>query len=397
MTDYPDVKVDVVVIEPADYPTKVATALDAGETTPDIIVGEPQMLKSMYDAGYFADLNELGAQNYSDKIVDYVWKVGQDEEGIQRAISYQITPAGIYFRRDIAKEVFGYDDPEKVGELFKDYPTIMATAETLKQAGYKIFASDAEIGYFAGDEAWVVDGKLNLSESRKNYMDLCVALYTQDYTAFASQWAAPWYQAMAGKVPLLTAETQWGTDDMNIWDEESFNAATEGMETTEVFAFGLPAWGVLTMRDHVGDTKGQWGVCSGPAYGFGGGTFIGISALSEKQEAAWHFLKYCTLTESTLEWWIEKSEGDTVSYIPTLEKHAEDTNEVYGGQQLYKFWLEQAEGIDYSKVTEYDTIVNDAWGVAIGSVKSGEATKEEAIAAFYDEVAANYPDLIIER
>ena len=94
-----NVQIETVVIEPADYITKVQTALNGGQTTPDIIVGEPQMLEDFYDAGYFEDLNQApyNAQDYKDKIVDYVWEVGQDAEGIQRAISYQITPAGIYY------------------------------------------------------------------------------------------------------------------------------------------------------------------------------------------------------------------------------------------------------------------------------------------------------------
>jgi len=228
-------------------------------------------------------------------------------------------------------------------------------------------------------------------------MDLCVELYQQDLTAYASQWATPWYMAMAGEVPLLTAETQWGTDEMNIWDKESFNAATADYETTEVFAFGLPAWGVITMRDNVGETSGQWGVCSGPAYGFGGGTYIGISSQSERKEQAWDFVKFCTLNEDTANWWIEKSQGDTVSLIPVLEAHKDDTNDVYGGQKLYAFWLEQAKGIDYSKVTRYDKAIGDAWGNAISKVKGGELTKEEAIEEFYDAVASTYPELGIER
>lgn len=390
--------VDVVVIEPADYPTKVSTALDAGEKEPDIIVGEPQMLESMFEANYFADLDELGAKDYEGKIVDYVWKVGQDADGVQRAISYQITPAGFYYRRDIAEKVFGTQDPEEIGKLFADYDTILQTAETLKQAGYKIFASDAETNYFSGDEAWVVDGKLNVTQARYDYMDMCISLYQNEYTAFAAQWAAPWYQAMSGPVPLLTAETQWGVgEEGDVWDEEKFAEATKDLPTTEVFAFGLPAWGVLTLRDHVGDTDGKWGVCAGPAYGFGGGTYIGISSLSEKKDAAWDFVKYCTLTESTMEWWIDVSQGDTVSYIPTLEKHAEDENQTYGGQQLYKFWLEQAEGIDYSKVTKYDKVIGDAWGAAISSIKTGEKSKEDAVNEFYDAVASAYPDLTIEK
>ena len=408
MEAYPDVTVETIVIAPADYPTKLQTALLGGETEPDIIVGEPQMLGNWYDAGFFANLDEFGAQDYAGDIVDYVWKVGQSPDGAQRAISYQITPAGFYYRRDIAKEVFGTDDPEEIGKLFADYDTMLETGRTLKEAGYRIFASDAEFSYFAGDSAWVIDNKLNLNDARVEYMDMCVAFYQEDLTAYAAQWTAPWYQGMSGEVPVLTEEVMWGdwADDdgdgqaaLNVWDAENFNANVGNYtdETTEIFAYGLPAWGVLTMRDNVGDLSGSYGVCAGPAYGFGGGTFIGISEQSERKALAWEYVKFCTLTESTLEWWIEASQGDTVSLIPVLEKHKNDENPVYGNQKLYSFWLEQAEGIDYSKVTKYDTLINDAWGAAITDVKQGTKTKDEAINEFYDKVAATYPELTIER
>ena len=211
--------------------------------------------------------------------------------------------------------------------------------------------------------------------------------------------------AMAGEVPILTAETQWGvwdTDEegnplMNIWDEENFKNATKDYETTEVFAFGLPAWGVLTMRDNVGDTSGLWGVCAGPAYGFGGGTYIGISSESNRKELAWDFVKYCTLNENTADWWIEASQGDTVSLISALNKHKDDANQIYGGQKLYSFWLEQAKGIDYSIVTKYDTAIGDAWGKAISAIKTGEKDKETAIKDFYDEIELTFPELEVTR
>ncbi len=397
-TEQTGTEVETVVIEPGDYPTKVQTALMGGETEPDIIVGEPQMLEDFYDNGFFADLDELGAKDYEGQIVDYVWKVGQDADGVQRAISYQITPAGIYYRRDIATEVFGTDDPEEIGKYFADYGTILDTANTLKDAGYRIFASDSEINYFSGDSAWVVDGALNVSQARLDYMDLVISLYQDDLTAYANQWSTPWYQAMSGEVPILTAEIQnYEDDSVNVWDAESFEEATADLEKTTVFAFGLPSWGVLTMRDNVGETSGKWGVCQGPAYGFGGGTYIGISSLSERKELAWDFIKFCTLNEETADWWIETSEGDTVSLISALDKHKDDENAVYGGEKLYSFWLEQAEGIDYSKVTKYDKVIGDAWGQAIGAIKTGQATKEEALNTFYDTIESTYPDITVTR
>ena len=146
----PGVETEVVVIAPGDYPTKVETALLGGDDSVDIIVGEPKMLQSMYEAEFFANLDDFGAKDYEGQIVDYVWKVGQDDEGIQRAISYQITPIGFFYRRDIADKVFGYSDPESVGKLFADYDTIIETGKTLKDAGYRIFASDAETQHFKG-------------------------------------------------------------------------------------------------------------------------------------------------------------------------------------------------------------------------------------------------------
>lgn len=229
-------------------------------------------------------------------------------------------------------------------------------------------------------------------------MDLVISLYQDDLTAYANQWSTPWYQAMSGEVPILTAEIQnYEDDSVNVWDAESFEEATADLEKTTVFAFGLPSWGVLTMRDNVGETSGKWGVCQGPAYGFGGGTYIGISSLSERKELAWDFIKFCTLNEETADWWIETSEGDTVSLISALDKHKDDENAVYGGEKLYSFWLEQAEGIDYSKVTKYDKVIGDAWGQAIGAIKTGQATKEEALNTFYDTIESTYPDIKVTR
>ena len=400
MEENNNVDVETVVIEPADYVTKVQTALNGGQTEPAIIVGEPQMLEDFYDAGYFEDLNQApyNAQDYKDQIVDYVWEVGQDSEGIQRAISYQITPAGIFYRRDIAQDVFGTDDPDEIGKLFKDYTTVLDTAQKVKDKGYRCFASDAEMNFFSGDSAWVIDGKLNVDQARYDYMDLCVDLYQNDLTAYANQWSTPWYQAMAGEVPILSADIQnYADDSVNVWDATEFAEATADMDKTQVFAYGLPAWGVLTLRDNVGDTSGKWGVCSGPAYGMSGGTFIGISSQSERKDAAWDFIKFCTLNEDTANWWIEKSEGDTVSLKSVLEQHKDDENAVYGNEKLYAFWLKQAEGIDYSKVTRYDKAIGDAWGNAITAVKTGEKSKEDAVNEFYDVVQSTYPEIEVDR
>ncbi|MDD2958941.1 MAG: ABC transporter substrate-binding protein [Lachnospiraceae bacterium] len=390
--NHPDVQIETVVIAPADYPTKVQAAMRGRQAEPDIIVGEPQMLETMYEAGYFEDLNQepYNAQDYADQEVDYAWQIGQDADGIQRAITYQITPAGVFYRRDIAEKVFGTSDPEEIGKLFADYDTIKTTGQTLKDAGYKIFASEGEMNYWAGDSAWVVDGKLNVDQDRKDYMDLCVYLYQNDMTAYVDAWSTTWYNAMAGEIPVIDADT-------SVWDDAAMAEAEKSGNTTEVFAYGLPTWGTLVMRDNVKDLSGQWGVCSGPSYGFGGGTYIGISALSENKDLAWDFLKSTTLDADTLNWWVDVSEGDVVSFLPVLEQHKDDENQVYGGEKLYDFFLKQAEGIDTSRITKYDEPLKKAWGEAITAIKTGTMDEESAISNFYDVVESTYPELTVER
>ena len=57
----------------------------------------------------------------------------------------------------------------------------------MKDAGYRIFSSDAEMNVFSGDSAWVLDDTLNVDQARLDYMDLCVELYQNDLTAYANQ------------------------------------------------------------------------------------------------------------------------------------------------------------------------------------------------------------------
>ena len=390
---HPDVAIEVVVIAPADYPTKVQNALRSGAKDPDIVCAEPQSIQTFIEAGFFEDLNQepYNAQQYAENFVDYVWAAGQDSEGIQRCISYQITPSAIFYRRDIAEAVYGTSDPEVIGEKFATYDSILTTGQEMKEKGYRIFASTGELGYFAGNEPWIVDGTLNLSQSRMDQMNTAIELYTQDLTCYVDTWSTTWYQAMNGPIPLVG-------DEVDMWDQEAVDAAAAAAEgETEVFAFGLPSWGVLTLRDNAPDNSGKWGVCQGPTYTFSGGTFLGINPNSEDKDLAWDFITFCTTNEETLDWWIETSEGDVVSWIPSIEKHRDDENEYYGGQKLYELFLGLAEHIDYSNVTPMDTECNDFWNAAIGSIQRGEMTQEEAISNFYDQIESTYPDITVNR
>lgn len=386
MEKFPGAEVETVIIAPADYPTKLTTALRGKADTPDVIVGEPQMLGNFFEAGFFEDLTQApyNVNDYEGQIVDYVWNAGKDADGIQRALSYQVTPGGIFYRRDLAQEVFGSDDPATVSEKFKDYDTIFATAKELKAKGYRIFGDTGAMRWFAGDEAWVVDGKLNVSNSRMEYFEKAVDMYQQKLVAFSPEWSAAWYASMAGEIPM---NAEW----------QQLDEIDKGSEKTQVFSYVMPSWGALTIRDNAKDNAGKFGAASAPVSFFGGGTFLGINAYSKKKDAAWEFVKFVTLNEDTAKWWRDKSKGDVASMISVLEDSKDLENEAYGNQKTYAFFADEANKIDYSKITKYDDQIGQFFGSAIESVQKGEKTQDEAMKEFYNSVRSVYPDIEVPK
>lgn len=386
-----DKKIEVTVIAPADYPTKVSTALRAKSTTPDIIVGEPQMLPGFMKGGYFEDLSKepYNAGQYKDKVVDYVYKAGTDSEGKVRALSYQVTPGGIIYRRDIAKKLYGDDSPEFMAKKFENMSAMLKTAEEMKTAGYRIFSDTGNLRWFtnAGSDPkpWVQNDTLQMTQGKMEYFDTSVKLYKDELTAFANEWTPAWYASMGKPIPA-TAD-----------GAASFNK-TEGKEaatgaTTEVFSYALPTWGSLILRDNAKDNAGKFGITTGMSPYFAGGTFVGINSYSKNKNAAWDFLKFVTVDEESLKWWSQESNGDIVSSKAVLEANKNVANEMFGGQKTYQFWSEQAKKVDYSLVTEYDDQIGKFFGQAINAVQTGEKTKDQALADFYKNVKSAYPKI----
>lgn len=385
-------EVEVVVFDSADYATKIMQTLGAQSKDLDIFVGEPQMLPNFFEAGFAADLSRLDSA-VSEKLVDYTYQAGQDENGVLRAVSYQACPGSVIYRRDLATEVFGTDDPEVIGQKFASFHTITETAKELNDAGYKIFGDTGALRWFSiSSNPWVnANNEIVVDQDRLDYFDAAVELYQNNYVAHASEWSAPWYSSMAGPLPVLDA-------DANVWEMTGDGLAeqvAEGAKTTQVFSYVMPSWGALIVRDNAKDNKGKFGVCSGVCSFFGGGTFLAVNEFSDKKDAAIDFIEYCTLNNDTAQWWLEASNGDVVSNKEVLAANADYQNESFGNQNTYGFYLKEMEHIDYSMITGYDDACKEAFGAAIVSVQKGEKTKEDALKEFYTVVTTQFPELVV--
>ena len=87
--------------------------------------------------------------------------------------------------------------------------------------------------------------------------------------------------------------------------------------------------------------------------------------------------------------------GEFVNNMDVMKATAESDYECafLGGQNHIGLLMDTAESIDMKNITMYDQGVGDAYKAGMLDYYSGNATKEEALNAFYQQVVELYPEL----
>lgn len=379
-----DVEVELTIVPIADYPTRLKPVLESGKGAPDIFTGELAFIKDWIEQDYWETLSQepYNVEDLKGDFVDYVYELGRNDSGDIKALSWQTTPGGIFYRRSIAMEVLGTDDPAVIGEMFATREGLDEVGVKMKEAGYRLFPDEGAIRWFTqGDDPqpWVNENdELIMSEGRINHFDYAKDLREKDLTAFAPEWSPAWFAAMDGPIPYNAG-----------WDE-----IDESADTVEVFAYALPTWGLHSvLKLNTEETVGDWAVTNGPNPYFWGGTWLGIYSGSEKKDLAWEFVQMMTHDEEFLTEWAQDT-GDVLSYLPVTEKIKDDFTEPFlGGQNNYTFFLDEAAKINPDHITKYDQQLDTMFGTMVVEYIEGARTKEEAIQEFYNLVRNAYPHI----
>lgn len=383
-----DVKVDLQIIPTENYVTTLRPALESGSGAPDVFTGEIVYLKDWVEQEYWENLSQepYNVDEWEDDYMEYVWDLGKNEADEVRAISWQTTPGGIYYRRSIANEVLGTDDPDAVGGMFSTMEGLMEVGEQMKAHNYRLFPDEGSIAPFtngADPQPWVNENnELVMTDARISYFDYAKQLRDEQYTALAPAWSPAWYESFVGPISYNVG-----------WDELDPDASDQ----TEVFAVALPTWGLnAVLQEEAEETAGDWAVTNGPTPYFQGGTWIGMYKDSENKDLAFEFIKMLVNDEEFLTEWVTETTGDVLSYIPVMEKISEGFSSDYlGGQNHMRFFMEEAQKIDPTTITRYDQQIGDLFGTQVGAYVEGDSTKEEALEEFYNQVRNAYPDLIV--
>ena len=216
------------------------------------------------DADVAMPLKDLGIDPDKDLAdqYDFTRTTASDSDGVQRGSTWQCCPGLLVYRRDIAQDVFGTDDPAAVGEKVKDWDTLKATAEELKAKGYYTFASYADTFRLYGNsisESWVQPGDttvkvdpqiMNWIDNSKEWLD---AGYLNP--TVKGQWNDDWNKAMSSQ--------------------------------SNVFAFLLPAWGIdFVLNPNWDGDAGAWAVTNPPQEYNWGGSYIHAATGTDNPEHA---------------------------------------------------------------------------------------------------------------
>ena len=70
----------------------------------------------------------------------YTQEIATDQSGKLKAVSWEADPGVFVYRRSIAKEVLGTDDPDKVQEAISDWNKFEEVAGKMKEKGYKMLS-----------------------------------------------------------------------------------------------------------------------------------------------------------------------------------------------------------------------------------------------------------------
>ena len=108
----------------------------------DLFLAEADYILKYTQSPVTQDITALGVTDFSNTYA-YTVQAASDASGVVKGVSFQCCPAALIYRRSIAKDVLGTDDPAEVQEKLNSWEKFNAVAAEAKAKGYLMTASEA--------------------------------------------------------------------------------------------------------------------------------------------------------------------------------------------------------------------------------------------------------------
>ena len=353
-----DDKIDIFLVE-ADYALKYVNS----DYTLDVI----------NDIGLTKD-NVAGQYQYTKDIVT-------NSSGVQKGVTWQATPGLFAYRRSIAKDVLGTDDPVKVQAALSNWNAFNAVAVTAQAKGYKMLSGyDDSYRTFSNNVSapWVTkDNKINVDANLIKWVDQTKTFTDKGYNNKTSLWDANWAkdQGPTGKVFGFFYST-WGINFTLLGNSLATPTAEGG-------------------KAAVGNgIYGDYAVCAGPQSYYWGGTWICAAKGTDDMPLIKDIMYVMTCDSATLKS-ITTDTQDYTNNVAAMNEIATSSfkSDFLGGQNHIALFSEVAPKIDMSNISPYDQGLNEEFQKAFKDYFDGNVDKAKALDNFYKAAIEKYPNL----
>lgn len=350
----------------------------------DMFLVEADYILKYVNSDATLDLKDIGITDQDmSRQYDYTKVIAQDAKGAQKGISWQGCPGLYIYRRSIAKEVLGTDDPAAVQKSINDWDSFSKTAALMKEKGYYMVSGfDDTYRTFSNNVSapWVDGTKIVIDPNMEKWVDQTKEYTDKGYNQKTTLWSAEW-------------------------------AAGQGPEG-KVFGYFMPAWGVDFVmagnslakakadggKQEVGNgCYGDWAATVGPESYNWGGTWLCAAKGTDNPKIVADIMKTICCDDATMKKIVEEK-NDFANNKTIMEEMAKSDykSAFLGGQNPLQMYCDAAEKIDMSKISPYDEGLNDEFKNAMKDYFNGTVDKDTALKNFYTAVSEKYPELKAE-
>ena len=373
------------IIEPNEnnnYQTKLDEALLNQESASDDEKIDLFLVEADYARKYtnsdatmnIADLN--GVLDATADQYDETEEVVADADGNVKGVSWQACPGLIAYRRSIAKDVLGTDDPEKVQEALADWGKFAETAKAMADKGYKMLSGydDTFRPFYNNDAApFVEDDKtINIDKNIMEWVKMTKEYTDNGWNNKTSLWQEDWNkdQGKDSKVFCIPACT---------WEIDFTLTGNADPDQT---------------KDPEKSAWGDYAVCVGPVSWCWGGTWLTAAAGTDNTDLVSDIMIKMTTDPEILNK-IATEKGDFVNSKSVIADLAEnyEGNDFLGGQNHYALLSDSAANLSLKIASAYDQGIIETMQGAMKDYYDGNADLEKAKANFETAIKEKYPNL----
>jgi hypothetical protein len=337
----------------------------------DLFLAEADYIVKYVDSDATQDITAMGVTDFSNAYA-YTVQAATDSNGVIKGVSFQCCPSAMIYRRSIALDVLGTDDPDEVQALVSDWDKFNAVAELAAEKGYMITASEADTYRVFSNNVtspWVDENN-----------NLQIDSQIQAWMAQAKEFSDKGY-----------------TQTCDIWSDE---CTAQMFASGNVMCYFGPAWyfnfSMGNAQDAEKGSYGDWAICEGPEAHFWGGTWLlaasGTDNASLVADIMNSFINDKEVCSALVENEAQFSNNQAVN-----EKYAADPNygnAFLGGQNDTAVFVELAKNIKFENNTIYDQILNEQLQSNWREYCDGTVTEEEAMSNFYKAINERYPSIV---